>query len=198
MKWLSPTPEVQSIDHSKSYRYAPNIFKYKGYMRDEVYAFYIAFILNDGSMSYAYHIPGRESTGNDTAFLDSDAGSWDNDFNEINPSVIKRFHTYDYSDLAGNRNMNYWENATELYPNTDNFDVYDAATDSNIGTLKNSRVRHHHFPSNGNPTHKTIHNNTSVVTGSAGLLDGITHPWASDDSNGFNNGPTAPMSFGHQ
>ena len=28
--------------------------------------------------------------------------------------------------------MNYWENATELYPNTDNFDVYDAATDSII------------------------------------------------------------------
>ena len=194
----NPTPEVESIDHSKSYRYAPNIFKYKGYMRDEVYAFYIAFILNDGSMSYAYHIPGRESTGDDTGFLDNDAGSWDNDFNEINPSVIRRFHTYDYSNLAGNRNMNYWENATELYPNTDNFDVYDAATDSNIGTLKNDKVRHHHFPSNGNPTHKTIHNNTSVVTGSGGLInDSTIQPWASEDINGFNNGPNAPMSFGH-
>lgn len=32
----------------------------RGYRRGEVYAFYIAFILNDGSMSYAYHIPGRE------------------------------------------------------------------------------------------------------------------------------------------
>ena len=37
-----------------------NVMK-KGYMRDEVYAFYIAFIMNDGTMSYAYHIPGREA-----------------------------------------------------------------------------------------------------------------------------------------
>ena len=37
-----------------------NVMK-KGYMRDEVYVFYIAFIMNDGTMSYAYHIPGREA-----------------------------------------------------------------------------------------------------------------------------------------
>ena len=42
------------------YRSGHNIYKYKGYQRDEVYAFYIAFILNDGTESYAYHIPGRE------------------------------------------------------------------------------------------------------------------------------------------
>ena len=35
-----------------------NVMK-RGYMRDEVYAFYVAFVLNDGTMSYAYHIPGR-------------------------------------------------------------------------------------------------------------------------------------------
>jgi hypothetical protein len=46
-------------DRSQGYRDANNIFKYKGYTREEVYAFYIAFILKDGSMSYAYHIPGR-------------------------------------------------------------------------------------------------------------------------------------------
>ena len=51
---------VQTVDPTKSYRYLPNIFKWKGYMRDEIYAFYIAFIMKDGSMSYAYHIPGRE------------------------------------------------------------------------------------------------------------------------------------------
>jgi hypothetical protein len=39
----------------------------RGYTRDEVYAFYIAFILNDGSMSYAYHIPGREPFTNDAS-----------------------------------------------------------------------------------------------------------------------------------
>lgn len=46
-------------ERDQGYRDALNIFKYKGYTREEVYAFYIAFILRDGSMSYAYHIPGR-------------------------------------------------------------------------------------------------------------------------------------------
>lgn len=30
---------VVDVDPTKSYRYVPNIFKWKGYMRDEVYAF---------------------------------------------------------------------------------------------------------------------------------------------------------------
>lgn len=41
------------------YRWNENIFSFKGYTRDEVYAFYISFIMNDGTESYAYHIPGR-------------------------------------------------------------------------------------------------------------------------------------------
>ena len=52
-----------------------NIFcKSRRIYRDEVYAFYIAFILNDGSMSYAYHIPGRDSIDHE----------WDNMSNEFN------------------------------------------------------------------------------------------------------------------
>lgn len=35
----------------------------KGYRRGEVYAFYISFVLKDGSETYAYHIPGRPSRG---------------------------------------------------------------------------------------------------------------------------------------
>ena len=50
----------RDVDASQSYRYIPNSTEWKGYQRDEVYAFYIAFVLRDGSMSYAYHIPGRE------------------------------------------------------------------------------------------------------------------------------------------
>jgi len=47
-------------DRSQGYRDDENIFRFKGYTREEVYAFYIAFILKDGSMSEAYHIPGRK------------------------------------------------------------------------------------------------------------------------------------------
>ena len=181
----SPTTQV-NVDHSKSYRYIPNIFKYKGYMRDEVYAFYIAFILNDGSMSYAYHIPGRDSTGEDTSTLETSTsvgGTWFEAFEKLSPTIIRKFHLHDFSNIntgansgAGPlnnalRNMNYWENATELYPETDNFEIWDGFNGhTGVGNdLKSTRVRHHHFPSNGNPTHKTIHDNTSQVTLSEGI-----------------------------
>tara|TARA_R110002012_G_scaffold80848_5_gene204845 strand:+ start:1891 stop:7332 length:5442 start_codon:yes stop_codon:yes gene_type:complete len=181
------------IDHSKSYRYVPNIFKYKGYMRDEVYAFYIAFILNDGSMSYAYHIPGRASTGTDTDPLENER--WFKEFINLSPTIIRQFHLHDFSDTANypnNRNMNYWENATELYPETDNFEVWDGLTQ---GTdLKGTKVRHHHFPSNGNPTHKTIHDNTSVVTGSQGIVY-TTKNWVSKDNIDGTSNPTEEFSI---
>ena len=65
-------------DRSQGYRDANNIFKYKGYTREEVYAFYIAFILKDGSMSYAYHIPGRAPL-KDVPIAD---------INELQPDVV--------------------------------------------------------------------------------------------------------------
>ena len=39
----------------------------KGYRRGDVYAYYISFILKDGSESFAYHIPGRDYYCYDTA-----------------------------------------------------------------------------------------------------------------------------------
>ena len=77
---------------SQSYRYIPNITNWKGYMRDEIYAFYIAFIMNDGSMSYAYHIPGREDlkyereplSGSGGLSTSSYGGLW-GDFQDLSP-----------------------------------------------------------------------------------------------------------------
>jgi hypothetical protein len=146
---------VQTVNHTQSYRYAPNIFKYKGYMRDEVYAFYIAFILKDGTTSYAYHIPGREHIGqeNSTSFPSS-LGPLYNDLKKLNSQYAKRFHFIDSSAAGGAKQMNYWQNATEVYPNTDNFEVWDGNTQ--LGDIKGNPVRHHHFPSNRNPGRKTI------------------------------------------
>ena len=146
---------VQTVDPTKSYRYQPNIFKFKGYMRDEVYAFYIAFLLKDGTTSYAYHIPGREATGNERS---TNVGSnLYSDLQKINKEYAKQFHFIDSSvnmNFNTDRFMNYWENATETYPNTDNFDINNGSTIS--GTLKGQNVRHHHFPSNRNTARKTI------------------------------------------
>ena len=45
----------------KGYRDVKHSFKKKSYRRGEVYAFYISFVLKDGTETYAYHIPGRST-----------------------------------------------------------------------------------------------------------------------------------------
>lgn len=45
--------------------------------------------------------------------------------------------------------MGYWENQNEQYPNTDDFlviNIADDGTESQVASLKQSNVRHHHFP----------------------------------------------------
>lgn len=50
-----------SYDLGDSYNWLNNHNKYRGYKREEVYAFYISWILKNGKETRAYHIPGRES-----------------------------------------------------------------------------------------------------------------------------------------
>lgn len=184
------------IDASKSYRNYILNSRYRGYMRDETYAFYVAFILKDGSMSYAYHIPGRENlyTSEKTSLS---AGG---DMNEAHMSALgphsKKFHLLDSSSpsfLVDNfyenrisepkQQMNYWENSTELYPDTENYDIFHIKSDGTSSngteidpsialnkTLRSENVRHHHFPSNDNYFRRSINaghlGSSSIATAS--------------------------------
>ena len=154
---------------AESYRYAPNVAHWKGYMRDEIYAFYIAFVMKDGSMSYAYHIPGREAQDDELETVTSLTGNlygglW-TDFETLATGQAKRFHFLDsWSHTGANasnwslplyRNMNYWQNNTEFYPNNSDFDIWDNSGWTG-GTLKKKNVRHHHFPSNRHTEFKSI------------------------------------------
>ena len=180
---------------SQGYRHNKNIYKYKGFTRDEVYAFYIAFILEDGTESYAYHIPGRaplrldESVGGDFQYnrvptyqyntdifdinftFESDdiyPSNPENALNQITNQKGRIFHFFETSMLLGSRNMNYWQNTNEFYPsdelNASNWEILDASNpDRREGSIAGRRVRHHHFPSNENPTYQTIVDNTSTI-----------------------------------
>jgi len=53
------TEQFDNTTTRKGYRNPAYSFFRKSYRRGEVYAFYISFVLNDGSETYAYHIPGR-------------------------------------------------------------------------------------------------------------------------------------------
>jgi len=182
---------VQPVDPSKSYRYVPNIYKYKGYMRSEVYAFYIAFVMNDGSMSYAYHIPGRDICDGvgipDLGMreLEQPSGFGNAaDFKSLSEGYAKNFHFFEYSFTGGpftgkvTRKMNYWQNATEFYPNTGDYETWDETGNIGALNLKQQNVRHHHFPSNENDGKKVIlQDHGCLTTASEGISVTSVAPW---------------------
>ena len=56
--WTRDYIDVNSV--RGSYKDELMIYNKRGFRPDEVYAFYIAFLYNDGTWSGAYHIPGRD------------------------------------------------------------------------------------------------------------------------------------------
>lgn len=156
----------------------------KGYTRDEVYAFYISFVLNDGSMSYAYHIPGRSrltnQTGSQVRKVDQDPNTGasflngltvnedddvnDPDLTDLTQGQGKLFHFYDFS-IFGVTNTNFWENRNEFYPDTEDYEAIDANNPGVVAEdLKGTNVRHHHMPCNTNSGREVIADNTGVFT----------------------------------
>jgi len=157
----------------RGYRNANTIFKKKSYRRNEVYAFYISFILNDGTETLAYHIPGRApvnidrlnlhpfNTINETDLIEniSDAGQYFGiQTEEILGSIpdAKVYQMFDTTILSTEtpQSMSYWENENETYPDLDDFDIWSVDPDGNPidtgETLRFKKVRHHKFPSNSN------------------------------------------------
>ena len=128
-----------------------------GYMRDEVYSFFIRGVFDTGARTPSYHIPGRESVGNEKSSI--------SDSNTLS-GESERWQVYDTSsgtNVSGDHfvcdipiycndtdqgdyikkgkvirkgKMSYWE-STEKYP--DNPEVW--------GNLCNQPIRHHKMPS---------------------------------------------------
>lgn len=126
------------------------VYYNKSFKRGEVYAFYISFILKDGTESKAYIISGRlpEGTENEPINQIENDG---NKFFKIDPSA-KQFHLY---ARPGSNGLSYWENEQETYPDTEDFDVYDVKNVGGVAvgsihdtkpTLRGAPVRHHRFP----------------------------------------------------
>jgi len=174
----SPVDEGNQVLEDRSYRYIPNATNYKGYQRDEVYAFYLAFIMNDGSMSYAYHIPGRESLTYSPALSSSyfnpsgfqsntETGEAPSNLVNSYAKTAKNYQFYDpttFMSSSATRRMQYWENQNEVYPTNENYEVW-GSTNTKIGVMHGDPVRHHHFPSNENADMCSVNgNDDSTVT----------------------------------
>lgn len=150
---------------SSGYRDPNFLFTRKGYRRGEVYAFYISFILKDGSESFAYHIPGRRSLDRfetDWTYFpnlganNSPVGNGEILSYDSTSLPYQYFDTSYMGDVPLYSNMGYWQNQNEFYPQNTDFELW--TVDSNgqgvfvSAAANNQNVRHHRMPSNHNST----------------------------------------------
>ena len=138
--------QTYKIPAGENYADPLNATNLRGYLRDEVYAFEIVFLLKNGKQTDGFHIPGRTKNFNEFNYPDvpntnpdfigtgTSAPYWKiyNTASVIGDAVgpsIGNATPYKYGDFA------YWE-STELYPC--NTEVW--------GDLANTPIRHHKFP----------------------------------------------------
>jgi hypothetical protein len=141
--------ETYRIPATENYADELNATNLRGYLRDEVYAFEIVFLLRNGKQTDGFHIPGRVKNSNEVY---PDVPNTNPDFID-DPSLVsvpywKVYNTasvtgfspgyssasdykgpYQYGQFA------YWE-STELYP----------CNEAVWGELANQPIRHHKFP----------------------------------------------------
>jgi hypothetical protein len=151
-----------------------------GYLRDEVYSFFIRWVYNTGDKSASFHIPGRPATVTDVAPLTAndalnaqpelqagiplvDIKNWMVN-NTATVTAIPGTQLSDGGVVVAEGNMGYWE-STELYdddtPNVWNASAHPwsslisppyAGTQINDYDLCGVPVRHHKFPDNATDT----------------------------------------------
>lgn len=149
LKW-----ETHRIPATENYSDELNAANLRGYMRDEVYAFEIVFLLKDGKQTDGFHIPGREKNTNEqlppipetqSDFIGEpdyyiagigylpywkvyNTGSVLETSGAFNESNLDYKGPYQFGEFS------YWE-STEEYPCNDVW-----------GDLGGTPIRHHKFP----------------------------------------------------
>jgi hypothetical protein len=126
-----------------------------GYMRDEVYPFFIRWVYNTGEFSESYHIPGRASIPGERVFI-SGENVYETEIRQVwqvqntgtvgpNPTVTAPSYL-DGGVIIGQGGMSYWE-STEKYPDN-RPDIWDSFPNSQGSpfNLCGKNIRHHKFP----------------------------------------------------
>ena len=169
--------ETWRIPSTENYADELNATNLRGYLRDEVYAFEIVFLLKNGKQTDGFHIPGRAKSGADTIYPDvpdtnpdfigeptyTVGGIGFSPYWKIynTGSVIGFSPTYspavNYKGPYQYGQFGYWE-STDTYPC--NKDVW--------GDLAGQPIRHHKFPDiNVSPAYES-----KIFTGSTGMVMG--------------------------
>jgi hypothetical protein len=136
--------ETYKIPKTENYSDELNSTNLRGYLRDEVYAFEIVFLLKNGKQTDGFHIPGRVSIPTDKTIITSDNQDylgdgqskerWEiyNTATKIGPSTSPSINNSTAHQFG---NFGYWESEDE-YPCS--VDIW--------GTLAGTSIRHHKFP----------------------------------------------------
>lgn len=127
-----------------------------GYMRDEVYAFFIRFVYNTGEFSESYHIPGRAANG-DGSDTDSVNGMDVYEASNLpkwkvyNTAEVLPFTPYSLNDGSGGvvtaqGLMGYWE-SDETYPSDKSY-IWNSFPNLSYSpfNLCGKPIRHHRMP----------------------------------------------------
>lgn len=145
----------QDFDTAKNGNFTDGVHANKTFMPDEVYAFYIHWILKTGQMTEGYHIPGRLPTvGNERDLISAIGIGEEIYIDNSGGSNAKRFHTRDTNIYAGAQAgaFGFWENEDEVYPTTNDFLVLNVDGSGNptapVDDFRGQKVRHHKFPAN--------------------------------------------------
>ena len=147
LKW-----ESYKITAGGSYADPETAASLRGYLRDEVYAFEIVFLLKNGKQTDGFHIPGRAPVAGDLTTVYKTGISANADFISADPAALQApywtiYNTADvdagtptgptingYSPYKSGK-FSYWE-STDEYP----CDV------TMWGSLAGTKIRHHKFP----------------------------------------------------
>jgi len=138
-----------------------------GYMRDEVYPYFIRWKYNTGDKSNSYHIPGRIGTPQEMGpVAGQDVLPDDNGLTAGTP--VQYWQVYntatidplpapgteeilpDGGKVIATGDMAFWE-SSEIYDD-DNPDMWNAGTGNLAHDLCGKRIRHHKFPDNATDT----------------------------------------------
>ena len=165
------TQQIQKRQYNNSPKSGEYYYDNKSYLRDEVYAFGIVYVFNDGTESPAFHIPGRPInwdpvngkeidtdpfTSNPlTSTWDSDTvnvDSLDENHSEAIPDDLRPTHerwqsvntAYPFGDGTG---LMAYYSVGDVYPNTTTCSGESTwGTDIAGSPLAGQPIRHHKFP----------------------------------------------------
>jgi hypothetical protein len=147
--------QTYRIPDTETYADELNATNLRGYLRDEVYAFEIVFLLKNGKQTDGFHIPGRALNDYDLSFPDVSTSNSDfiGEPDRVDPltkiGYKKYWKIYNTARVLGDavdKNIGnatpykygefaYWE-STEVYP----------CNEAVWGELSNQPIRHHKFP----------------------------------------------------